>query len=148
MNTSTHTASLNQHKNKVLAMLLAIFLGGAGIHRFYLYGKRDFLAWNYLLALLLFICAVVVAQGPHSWTISVITLFPVSIYMSLVEAIVIGLTPDDKWDTRFNPHSGQSTRSRWPVAVLLVLTFAIGITALLISISRAIDLFLTGGAFG
>ncbi len=148
MNASTHTAVISQHKSKILALLLAIFLGGAGAHRFYLYGKRDFLAWNYLLALLLFIGAVIVAQGPHSWTISVLALFPISIYIGLVEALVIGLTPDEKWDARFNPHSGQSTRSRWPVAVLLVLTFAIGITAFLVSISRAIDLFLTGGAFG
>ena len=148
MNATMPVTASTAHKNKTGAMLLAIFLGGAGAHRFYLYGKRDFLAWNYLLALLLFVCAVIVAQGPHSWAVSVIALFPVSIYIGLVEALVIGLTPDEKWDTRFNPQSGRSSNSRWPVAVLLVLTFALGITAFLLSISRAIDLFLTGGAFG
>lgn len=137
-----------RHKNKTIAMLLASLLGGTGAHRFYLYGKQDFLAWNYLLALVLFIAAVVVAQGPHSWIVSVIALFPVSIYISLIEALAIGLTPDEKWDARFNSQSGQHNHSRWPIVVLLVLTFAIGITAFLVSISRAIDLFLTGGAFG
>jgi len=147
MNTMTHTVAPS-HKNKTIAMLLAIFLGGTGAHRFYLHGKRDFLAWNYLGALLLFICAVIIVQGPHTWTISVLALFPISIYIGWIEALVIGLTPDEKWDARFNSQSGLSSNSRWPIAVLAVLTFAIGITAFLISIARAIDLFLTGGAFG
>ncbi|MDQ7969991.1 MAG: TM2 domain-containing protein [Oxalicibacterium faecigallinarum] len=143
----TQTAS-PRHKNKMIAMLLAVFLGGTGAHRFYLHGKHDFLAWNYLLALLLFIFALIVTRGPHSWTISVLALFPISIYLGWIEALVIGLTPDEKWDARFNTQSGQTSNSRWPIAVLLVLTFAIGITAFLVSIARAIDLFLTGGAFG
>lgn len=145
---ATPLSATRPHRSKTIAMLFAVFLGGAGAHRFYLHGRRDFLAWNYLLALLLFLCALIVARGPHSWTVSVLALFPVSIYIGWIEALVIGLTGDEKWDTRFNRGSARSSRSGWPIAVLLVLTFAIGITAFLFSLTRAIDLFLTNGAFG
>lgn len=145
---ATRAPATRTHRSKTVAMLFAVFLGGAGAHRFYLHGKRDFLAWNYLLALLLFICALIVARGPHSWTVSVLALFPVSIYIGWIEALVIGLTGDDKWDARFNRDSACRSGSGWPIAVLLVLTFAVGITAFLFSLTRAIDLFLTNGAFG
>ncbi|WP_293775999.1 TM2 domain-containing protein [uncultured Oxalicibacterium sp.] len=144
----TTTPGTHAHRNKTVAMLLAVFLGGTGAHRFYLHGKRDFLAWNYLLALLLFICALIVARGPHSWTVSVLALFPVSIYIGWIEALMIGLTSDEHWDARFNRGSAHKSQSRWPIVVLLVLTFAIGITGFLFSLTRAIDLFLTNGAFG
>ena len=58
------------HKNKTLATLLAALLGGLGAHRFYLFGKKDKLAWLYVV------------------------LFPLSIFAGFIAALVIGLTPD------------------------------------------------------
>lgn len=136
------------HKNKTLATLLAVVLGGPGIHRFYLYGPRDFWAWNYVAAFLLFVCALVLAQGPHSLGITLLTLFPISIFAGWIEAMVIGLTPDKKWDARHNANSARSSASGWPLVLLLVLTFACGFTTFIVCIARATDLFLTGGAFG
>jgi len=112
------------HKNKTLATFLAFLLGGLGAHRFYLYGRKDFWAWVHL------------------------ALFPLSIFAGFLGALIIGLTPDEKWDALHNAHSGQQSDSGWQLAVLLVLTTAIGATALIAAIARTFDLLYTGGAYG
>lgn len=139
---------MSKHKNKTLAMLLAIVFGGVGAHRVYLYGIRDFWLWNYLLALAIFISALVLVQKPHSFTISLLALLPVSIFAGWVEAMVIGLTPDKRWDAKHNAHSSRQSASGWPVVALLVLTFACGFTTFIVCIARLTDIFLTGGAYG
>lgn len=138
----------SKHKNKTLTTLLAVFLGGVGAHRFYLYGAKDFWAWNYVMAFILFACAAFLAQSPHTLVISIIALFPVSIFAGWIEAIVTGLTPDAKWDAKHNANSPRKSASGWPLIVLLVVTFALGITTFIFCVARATDLFLTGGAFG
>lgn len=112
------------HKNKTFATLLATVLGGLGAHRFYLYGPRDVWAWVHVVT------------------------FPLSVFAGFIGALVIGLTPDEKWDARQNANSGRLSDSGWPVVVLVVLTFALGSTALIATIARGFDLFFTGGAFG
>lgn len=137
-----------KHKNKTLATLLAVLFGGPGAHRFYLHGAKDFWAWIYLCAFILFVCAVVLAQSPHPLAVSLLALFPLSIFAGWIEALTIGLTPDDNWDAKHNPASPRKSASGWPVVLLLVLTFAGGFTTLIVCMARATDLFLTGGAFG
>ena len=112
------------HKNKTLATFLAAILGGVGAHRFYLHGKKDIWAWVHVL------------------------LFPLSIFASFIEALVIGLTPDEKWDEVHNKDSGRQSDSGWPLAVLLVLTFGGGAIAVIAAIARTFDLLFTGGAYG
>lgn len=112
------------HKNKTLCTLLAMLLGGFGAHRFYLYGKKDIWAWIHIL------------------------LFPLSIFAGFIAALIIGLTPDEKWDAKHNVNSGKNSDSNWIVVVLVILTFAIGTTALIASIARVTDLYLTGGSYG
>jgi hypothetical protein len=112
------------HKNKTFATLLAFILGGLGAHRFYLHGRTDKWAWVHVL------------------------LFPFSVYAGFIEALVIGLTPDDKWDTQHNSGSGRKSDSGWPLAVLLVLTTGVGATAVIATLARAFDLLYTGGAYG
>ncbi len=68
----------SQGKNKVVAGILALFLGGLGIHRFYL-GQW----WG--LFYLFFI-----------WTI-------VPILISFIEAIVFLITNDAVWDRKYGP---------------------------------------------
>ena len=112
------------HKNKTLATLLAALLGGLGAHRFYLYGKKDVSAWVHLF------------------------FFPFSIYAGFIEALMIGLMPDDKWDATHNPHSSRQSESGWPLIVLLVLTAGFGATAIIATLARTFDLLYTGGAYG
>jgi TM2 domain-containing membrane protein YozV len=112
------------HKNKTLATLLAAILGGFGTHRFYLYGRKDKWAWLHIL------------------------LFPLAVYAGFIEALMIGLTPDEKWDASHNPHSGKQSHSGWPLILLLVLTMGLGATAVIATLARTFDLLYTGGAYG
>lgn len=143
-----HTSLSSKHLSKTSATLLAVLLGGTGAHRFYLYGAKDYWAWIYLAAFLIFALALIVAQEPHSIAVSVLVLFPLSIFAGWIEALTIGLTPDEKWDAKHNTLSAQQSDSRWSVVILIVLTFACGFTTIVIAMARMTDLLLTGGAYG
>ncbi|HAV35653.1 MAG TPA: hypothetical protein DCX52_04720 [Massilia sp.] len=135
------------HKNKTLATALALTLGGLGAHRFYLHGNVDRIG-------LLHACSLPVAGLVYSQTEgnmdAFFALLPLllSYIVAFIAALVIGLTPDEKWDARFNPGSGTRSRSNWVLAVLLIAALMIGATVLIATIARAFDLMYTGGAYG
>lgn len=134
------------HKNKTFATLLAFAVGALGAHRFYLCGVRDRWGWLHLAALP---ASLALAAAGRDWNVFYCALpMIVSILAAFIEALVIGLTPDEQWDARHNPASGRASASRWPLAVLLVLTLGVGATALIGAIARLADLLLTGGAYG
>jgi len=133
------------HKNKTVATLLALLLGGFGIHRFYLKPGADRIG-------LLHLCCLPVmgilygAVKPHPFYIVLPLL--VSYIVGFVEALVIGLTPDEKWDAQYNAHSGQQTHSNWVLVLLLVVTMLVATTVLIGTIARLSDVVYTGGAYG
>jgi hypothetical protein len=134
------------HKNKTLATFLALVLGGVGVHRFYLKGSTDRLG-------LLHVCSIPVAglvyglgHAPNPFWVALPLL--VSAIVGFIEALVIGLTPDEKWDAAYNAASGRKSDSSWLVVLLLVATLMIGATTLIATISRLFDLLYTGGAYG
>ena len=112
------------HKNKTLATLLAALLGCFGAHRFYLYGRKDRRAWLYVL------------------------LWPLSAFAGFIAALVMGLTPDERWDAQHNAMSGRQSDSGWAVILIVIATFSIGTTLLIAAIARFFDLLYTGGAYG
>jgi hypothetical protein len=137
---------MKQHKNKTIATALAFLLGGLGVHRFYLKGSVDRLG-------LLHVCSVPLAgviygagRGPNPFWV-LLPIF-VSYIVAHIEALVIGLTPDEKWDARYNAGSSRVSHSNWAVVVLLVLTLMAGATLLIATIARLFDLVVTGGAYG
>ena len=133
------------HKNKTVATLLALLLGGFGIHRFYLKPGADRIG-------LLHLCCLPVTGilygvvKPHPFYIVLPLL--VSFIVGFVEALVIGLTPDEKWDAQYNAHSGQQTHSNWMLVLLLVITMLVATTVLIGTIARLSDVVYTGGAYG
>lgn len=134
------------HKNKTFTTLLALTLGGLGIHRFYLGGLQDRWGWLHLSSVPLSL-GLMYAGGdlPAIFTVSPLIL---SILVGFLEALVLGLVPDEKWDAQHNRDSGRQSDSGWPLAVLLVLTLGIGSTALIATLARSFDILLTGGAYG
>jgi len=134
------------HKNKTLATFLSFSLGSVGAHRFYLYGKRDPIAWlhalsiplSFLLAKLYFNLNEFLTYGP--WLISLL----VALFMTLI----LGLQSDEKWDAKFNPKSDKKSDSNWFLAVILVLAVGCGAIVLIGMMARAFDLLYTGGAYG
>ncbi|GAB2871554.1 NINE protein [Pseudoduganella ginsengisoli] len=134
------------HKNKTFATLLAFLLGGLGAHRFYLKGFGD-------MGGLLHVAGaagvgIVMAAAPQADIYYKLLPLIISILTGFLEALVLGLTPDEKWDARYNPQSGRQSNARWPLAVILVATMMVGATGLIATISRLFDLLYTGGAYG
>jgi TM2 domain-containing membrane protein YozV len=137
---------MSNHKNKTLATALAFVLGGLGIHRFYLRGGVDRLGLLHLCSLPATGLVYGLGHAPNPfWTL--LPLF-LSWIVGFIEALAIGLTPDEKWDAKFNPASGRKTQSHWVLAVLLVLTMLVGATSVIATLSRLFDLLYTGGAYG
>jgi hypothetical protein len=135
-----------RHKHKTLATLLAFLFGGLGLQRLYLRGWRDPWLWLHLAGL------------PAAWLIATLApqsdgffqLLPIMLsgLVGFLEALVLGLMPDEKWDARFNPHSGKQSDTHWPIAIILVATMTVGAASLIATISRFFDLLYTGGAYG
>jgi hypothetical protein len=134
------------HKNKTLASFLAVVLGGFGVHRFYLKGGLDRLG-------LLHLCAVPITGMVYGLAPEVAPFYKalplvVSYLVAFLEALVIGVSPDEKWDAAHNAGSGRASQSNWVLALLLVATMLVGCTALIATIARLFDLLYTGGAYG
>jgi len=134
------------HKNKTFATLTAAVFGGVGLHRFYLRGPGD--KWGWLHAAALPACALVALAAPGADPYFKLLPLFVSMLAGFIEALVLGLMPDEKWDASFNPASGKKSGSRWPLAVVLVATLMVGAFGLIASIARLFDLLYTGGIYG
>lgn len=137
---------MTQHKNKTVATALAFLLGGLGVHRFYLKGSVDRIGLLHVCCLPVAGLVYGVGRGPNPFWV----LLPIltSCIVGWIETLVIGLTPDEKWDAKYNAGSGRASASNWVVVLILVLTTLLGATAVIATISRLFDLLYTGGAFG
>ena len=134
------------HKNKAFATLLAAVTGGLGLHRFYLRGLGDWWGWLHVTSVPL--TGIILAAGIAQHALFQAAFVVLSILAGFVEALVLGTMSDEKWDQKYNPHSGKSSSSGWPVVLLLVLTLGLGASALTAVLARSFDLLFTGGAFG
>ena len=134
------------HKNKTLTTFLAFLLGFAGVHRFYLHGLSD--RWGWLHALSLPLTAALLSANPDLPLLVNTAPLVLSMLVASLETFVLGLMADEKWDTRYNPVSGRTSDSRWPIALMMVMNLFYGATLLLTVLARAFDLMLTGGAYG
>lgn len=101
-----HTfGTLMHYRSKTVAAWLALTLGTLGLHRAYLYGKRDLLAWLFPLPTLVGLLGVFrmrnLGQDDHlAWLL--IPVLGLMISAAMLTAIVYALTPDEKWDARHN----------------------------------------------
>lgn len=137
---------MSEKKSKTLATLLALVAGGVGAHRFYLKGLKDRAGLLHLATLPL---SILLWTGFPSWPgLFLLSPLVMSMLAGVLAALVIGLTPDERWDALHNPGAVKPTRSGWPLVILLVLSVALGSAGLIWVIARSFDLFLTGGAYG
>ena len=110
-------------KNKTIATLLASVGGTFGLHRFYLQGPRRALPWLY---------------GAFCWTM-------IPTFVGFVEALRFALTPDERWDARWNAGAARSSDSGWPVIVLAILTMFGGVTLLMTVLSFGVGRYVGSG---
>lgn len=134
------------HKNKTFATLLAAVTGGIGLHRFYLRGLAD--KWGWLHAASLLGVAAVFSVWPKADPYFLLLPLIVSMLVGFLEALVLGLMPDEKWDATFNTGSSKQSDSKWPLAVVLVATLMVGAFGLIGTIARLFDLLYTDGIYG
>lgn len=134
------------HKNKTFATFLAVILGAVGAHRFYLRGSLDKLGLIHVASLP--VAGMIYGLAPQAdWFYKILPIL-VSAVAGFLEALVIGLTSDEKFDAAFNPKSDKKSDSSWILAVLLVLTMMIGAIALIFTMARLFALLYTGGMDG
>lgn len=140
------SSSRTAHKNKTAAALLALVLGWAGAHRVYLRGARDKWALLHMAAIFASLLLLMLATQANLFYRFLPMI--VSCLAGLLEGLVIGLMPDEKFDARFNAGSGRQSDSQWPLALILVATLMVGATGLIATMARLFDLLYTGGAYG
>ena len=120
-------------KSKTVTTWLALLLGSLGAHRFYLYGRRDALAWLHPVPTLLGLAGAVrmqnLGQDDHAaWLL--IPVLGLMLSIGMLAAIVYGLTPDERWAERHNP--GQPVRpTGWGPVLGVVTALLVGGTVLM-----------------
>lgn len=112
-------------RSKTLATWLALVGGCFGAHRFYLHGKGDLWAWLHPWPTLLGLAGVLrmraLGQDDHAaWLL--IPLLGLMISQAMLSAIVIGLTPDERWQARF----GSRRHSGWAAVLGVIAALMIG----------------------
>jgi len=124
-------------KSKTLATWLALLLGSIGAHRFYLRGARDTLAWLHPWPTLAGLAGLqrMQALGQDdrlAWLL--LPLLGLMLAQAAMHAIVYGLTPDERWDARWNDGRA-SAASGWGAVLGVIAALAIGATALMATIA-------------
>jgi hypothetical protein len=128
MNTSTTPLAPHRRRDKTTAAWTALLLGSLGLHRLYLHGPRDVWAWVYLP--LTFAGWVGVQRlrqigqdDPAAWVL--VPLFGLMISLGAFFAILYALTPDERWDERYNP--GLPPRqTRWGPVLAAIFGLLVG----------------------
>lgn len=116
------------YRSKTLATWIALIGGAFGLHRLYLHGPRDVLAWLHPLPTLAGLVGVqrmrdLGQDDPMAWLL--IPVLGLMVSMAMLCAIVYGLTPDERWDARHNPcHPGRCTR--WGPVLGAILALMLG----------------------
>jgi hypothetical protein len=124
---------MTTYRSKTASTWIALLGGTLGLHRFYVHGPRDLLAWLHpwptLAGLLGVLRMRALGQDDHlAWML--IPLLGLMLSLAMLSAIVYGLTPDATWDARHNP--GQPGRhTAWGPVFGVVLALLAGGIALM-----------------
>ena len=136
MNHAMH-ASL---KNKTLATWLALIFGQLGLHRFYLFGLTDKIAWLHpvLAAVGWYGVYRVRSLGQDdqlAWLLVPVLGFLLA--ATALTAIYYGLSSMEKWNSAHNPQQPEALvgQTNWLVIGAVVFSVLMGATALMSSIA-------------
>ena len=116
------------YKSKTLATWIALIGGSVGLHRFYLHGFRDVWGWLFIVPSTVGLYGVQrmrhLGTDDHlAWVL--IPLLGAMLSIAMLSAIVYGLTPDEKWNARFNP-SGPDHLMNWATVIGVAAALIIG----------------------
>jgi hypothetical protein len=117
-------------RRKSLAALLAFTLGAFGLHRAFL-GQR--LWW---LPLAVSAAMLPLLVGVRNWYQSpAFFVLMVPVVAGFIEALVLALMPDQKFDARFNADSGRRNHSGWDAVLVAIATLMVGAVVLMATIA-------------
>ena len=127
-------------KNKTLATWLTFWGGPLGLHRFYLKGFGDMIAWLMPIPTALGIYGIQRVQAfglddQLSWAL--IPLLGFNVAGCALTAIVYGLMTPERWNAKFNPQAAPdaaSGQTHWVTVIGIVIALLIGTTALMSSL--------------
>lgn len=127
-------------KNKTLATWLALVFGQLGLHRFYLFGFRDKLAWLHPLLAAIGWYGVQRARSLGQDDQLAWLLVPVLGFLlaaTAITAIYYGLSSLEKWNGTHNPEQPDAPagQTNWLVMGAVVFSLLMGATALMSSIA-------------
>lgn len=128
-------------KNKTHAAWLAFLGGPLGLHRWYLYGGSDRLAWALPIPTLIGLYGILRARSiglddPLSWVL--IPFLGFTIAGCAINALVYGLMAAAKWNLRFNPgapEDAQDGQTNWFTVGALAASLLVGTTVLMASLA-------------
>jgi hypothetical protein len=130
----------SKNKNKTLAAWLAFIGGQLGIHRLYLYGWGDLLAWLHPMAAALGWWGIervrLYGQDDQiAWAL--IPLLGFTIAGTALTAIYYGLMAPEKWNAQHNPAAAPDAadgKTNWLTMAAIVFALLVGTVALMASI--------------
>lgn len=129
-----------KNKNKTLAAWLSLAAGQLGVHRLYLYGAGDVLAWLHPIAAALGWWGIervrMYGQDDQlAWTL--IPILGFTLAGTALTAIYYGLMAPEKWNARHNPAAAPDSppgRTNWLTMGAIVFALLFGTIALMSSI--------------
>jgi hypothetical protein len=131
---------LTHTKNKTLAAWLAFILGQLGLHRVYLFGIKDKLAWLHPLVASIGWYGVYRARlygqdDKISWLL--VPLLGFTLAATALTAIYYGLMSTEKWNAQYNANrpTSQAGDTNWLTIGAVVFALLFGATALMSSIA-------------
>jgi len=123
-------AAVPRFRHKALAALLAAATGALGLNRVYL-GQR--LWW---LPLGITLGALPLLVGVRNWyQTPAFFVAMVPVVAGFLQALVLALMPDAKFDARYNAGSGRRNRSGWDAVVVAIASLAAGAIVLMATIA-------------
>ena len=127
--------SVPRERSKAVATWLAVLGGPLGLHRFYLHGGGDVFGWLHPWP------SLVGAYG--FWRLRqlglddvagsrLVPLLGAMVAIGMLAAVVIGLTPAERWRPRWGE---RGAGTGWATVIGIVVAFAVGATATMATIA-------------
>jgi hypothetical protein len=121
---------MSYFKHKALAAMLASLTGALGLNRLYL-GQK--LWWLPLAVTLIALPLIIGVKNWYQTPAFFVLMLPV--IAGFVQALVIALMPDERFDVRFNAGQSRRNRSGWDAVLVAVITLMAGATVLMTTIA-------------
>lgn len=121
------------HRNKVVVAWLASLFGLFSLHWWYLRRRHAWLMTTFSVVML------VLAQFyPVWWDNPPFLLLLLPVTAGIIEALVFALTPDEKFDARYNPDSPAQTKTGWDAVIAAIVTTFLGGTVVVFGIAMVV----------